>query len=173
MPAMALPHYHRESLRLARLAGLLAARAGAAKVEPEHLLVALLGPRGILTAVLADAGIDREPLWRDARALAAVDRPTRRSKPRISRRMEDLLTAADAEAASFCETSVQPAHLLLALLKEGGPASRFLLMRLGDYSKLRLAVRKVLHLRTPWRCRVCGYDLRATPVRCPECGTEV
>jgi hypothetical protein len=46
-----------------------------------------------------------------------------------------------------------------------------LLLPFGRFGASRIAC--VRRRRDSGSCAVCGYDLRATPERCPECGTSV
>ena len=46
----------------------------------------------------------------------------------------------------------------------------FLVLTFAALPAYRLA-RRMRRRHPPGRCRACGYDLRATPERCPECGT--
>ena len=64
--------------------------------------------------------------------------------------------AVDGDDATFIRLGI--AHWLAALLLLAPPLWRFRRMRIARRAFLR------------GHCRRCGYDLRASPDRCPECG---
>ncbi len=51
-----------------------------------------------------------------------------------------------------------------------GPYWLPLLLTAVVVARIRLIQRKALRLESAGICGKCGYDLRATPERCPECG---
>ncbi|HET6248765.1 MAG TPA: Clp protease N-terminal domain-containing protein [Tepidisphaeraceae bacterium] len=168
---MSLPNYSRATLGVAKVAGRLAARAGAKRVEPEHLLAALFSRNAIFWRALEELKIEPKQARSRALMLAGTKKAHRASTPRLSGRMESILLTCDEEARALGSRTVEPCHLLLAILREGGAAARLLIEAGAEDLIIRRTLRKLLNVSAPARCPQCGYDLRATPGQCPECGT--
>jgi hypothetical protein len=96
------------------------------------------------------------PAWR----LAVVDRPWA-ARPR-----RWLATAYALAAVVAVFTTWHPALGLFALCAGGFLAAIPATRAVAAARRRRLAEAHQL-------CLTCGYDLRATPDRCPECGTPV
>ncbi len=109
-----------------------AGEAGHAELLPEHLLAAFLEqPENIVNAVLAKVGASGEDLRRGLTASLARLPRAAGGEVRLSPRLQNVLDAAEKEAAAFKDEYVSTEHILLALLKEKGGEARRLLAALG------------------------------------------
>jgi ATP-dependent Clp protease ATP-binding subunit ClpB len=112
----------REALNSAAKA---ASAAGNPEVAPLHLARALLDdPEGVVAGVLARMGADRAAL------LAVVDAELKKlprslggSGPVAGKRLQKLISAAEAEAARLHDDFTAVEHLFLAILSEDASAS--------------------------------------------------
>ncbi len=102
------------------------------ETDNEHLLVALLEqPEGLVARLLRQLDVDVDAVTQASRR--ALDRRPRVSGPGVapgqiypSRRLSQLVEAADAEAKRLKDEYVSVEHLFLALIDEGGEAARLL-----------------------------------------------
>jgi ATP-dependent Clp protease ATP-binding subunit ClpB len=100
------------------------------QLEPEHLLVALVEQRdGIIPDLLRKMNADPAHVGRAARELLArIPSAYGGSEPGLSPRLNQVTTAAEAEASRMKDEFVSTEHLFIAVADEGGrsPAAQLL-----------------------------------------------
>src|ERR1700730_13290291 len=110
----------------------LATRYGNQQIEVEHLLNVLLDQQGgLVPSVLTRAGVAVEPLRdaveREINRLPKVGGPSAPvDQVYITARLNKVFVAAEDEAKKLKDEYVSVEHLLLAIIEDGGAASRAL-----------------------------------------------
>jgi ATP-dependent Clp protease ATP-binding subunit ClpB len=108
----------------------LATRHSNQQIDVEHLMLALLQQEGgLVPSVLTRAGVNVEPLSlaieSEIKKIPKVTGPSGSvDQVYITGRLNKLFVAAEDEARSLTDLYGSVEHLLLAIINEGGPASR-------------------------------------------------
>src|SRR5437763_9510210 len=129
---MDINRFTEKAAEAVRAAQTLATRYSNQQIEIEHLLLALLEqPGGLVPSVLMRAGVNLEPLHttieRDVDRLPKVTGPSGPvDQVYITARLNKAFVAAENEAKKLKDDYISVEHLLLAIIDEGGPASRSL-----------------------------------------------
>jgi ATP-dependent Clp protease ATP-binding subunit ClpB len=115
-----------------RAAQTLATRYSNQQIEVEHLLLALLEQQGgLVPSILTRAGVNVEPLKQavenDLNRLPKVTGPSGPvDQVYITARLNKVFVGAEDEAKKLKDDYISVEHLLLAIIDEGGAASRAL-----------------------------------------------
>ena len=115
-----------------RAAQTLATRYSNQQIEVEHLMYALLDQSGgLVPSILSRAGVNVDPLKTAVeREINKMPKVTGPSGPvdqvYITARLNKVFVAAEDEAKKLKDEYVSVEHLLLAIIEDGGPASRAL-----------------------------------------------
>ena len=110
----------------------LATRHSNQQIDVEHLMLALLQQEGgLVPSVLTRAGVNVEPLALaiegEIKKIPKVTGPSGSvDQVYITGRLNKLFVAAEDEAKNLTDLYVSVEHLLLAIINEGGAASRAL-----------------------------------------------